>query len=334
MARILVKRLLSILGLLLVLAAAFVVGWVPLPYYALGPGPARDVTPLIRVEGHPVYASDGTLIMTTVAYRKVTALQALFAWIDPDRALVAEDVLYPPGSSVEQEDERARSQMDQSKIDATAVVLRRLLEYPDEHGTGALIQSVGPGCPAEGELFPGDLVVEIDGEAVASAEDASRLLDEVPVDRPVTFDVEAGGERTEVRATRGECGDAEEPLLGINLIDGFPIDVTISSGDVGGPSAGMMWALGLYELMTPGDLTDGRTIAGTGTIDLRGRVGPIGDIGDKAVAAQRAGADVFLVPRADLPSLEGVDTDGMEVVPVSTFAQALRYLDADAGDPS
>lgn len=334
MARILVKRLLSILGLLLVLAAAFVAGWVPLPYYALGPGPARDVTPLIRVEGHPVYASDGTLIMTTVAYRKVTALQALFAWIDPERSLVAQDVLYPPGSSVEQEDRRARSQMDQSKIDATAVVLRRLLAYPKDHGTGALIQYVGPGCPAEGELFPGDLVVEIDGQDVASADEASRLLDAVPVDRPVTFDVEAGGDRTEVRLARGVCGDAEEPLLGINLIDGFPIDVTISSGDVGGPSAGMMWALGLYELMTPGDLTDGRTIAGTGTIDLRGNVGPIGDIADKAVAARQAGADVFLVPRADLVTLQGIDTDGMDVVPVSTFAQVLRYLGVEPPNPS
>lgn len=325
------KRLLSVLGILLALAVAFVVGWVPLPYYALGPGPARDVTPLIRVEGAPVYASDGTLIMTTVAYRRVTALQAFLAWIDPDRSLVAQDVLYPPGSSIEQEDERARSQMDQSKIDATAVVLRRLKDYPSNHGPGALIQYVGPGCPAEGELFPGDLVVEIDGSEVGSAEDASRLLDGVPVDRPVSFDVEAGGERAEVEVTRGPCGDAHDPLLGINLIDGFPIDVTISSGDVGGPSAGMMWALGLYELLTPGDLTDGRTIAGTGTIDLRGRVGPIGDIADKTVAARRAGADVFLVPRADLGGLDGVDTGEMEVVPVSTFAQALRYLEAGSG---
>jgi Lon-like protease len=329
-----VKRILSTLGVVLALCAAFVVGWVPLPYFALGPGPARDVTPLIQVEGAPVYGSDGSLIMTTVSYRRVTALQAFLAWIDPDRSIVAESALYPPGSSVEQQDQRARSQMDQSKIDATAVVLRRLQDYPRDHGPGALIQFVGAGCPAEGELFPGDLVVEIDGHAVASATEASRLLDAVPVDQPVPFDVEAGGERTDVEVTRGACGDADEPLLGINLIDGFPIDVTISSGDVGGPSAGMMWAIGLYELLTPGDLTGGRTIAGTGTIDLRGRVGPIGDIADKAVAARRAGADVFLVPRADLAGLDGVDTGDMEVVPVSSFAQALRYLEGDSSDPS
>lgn len=327
------RRFLSLLGALLALAAAVFVGWVRLPYFALGPGPARDVTPLIRVEGHPVYASEGALIMTTVSFRRVTALQALVAWLDPERSVVAQDVLYPPGSTAEQEDQRARTQMDQSKIDATALVLGRLAGYPQDRGTGALIRYVAPGCPAEGELFPGDLVVEIDGSVVSSADDASRLLDAIPAVRPITFEVEAAGERTEVRLTRGACG-GEQRLLGIDLIDAFPFDVTISSGDVGGPSAGMMWALGLYELLTPGDLTDGRTIAGTGTIDLRGRVGPIGDIADKVLAAQRAGADVFLVPRADVANLDEVDTDGMEVVPVSTFAQVLRYVQDGTVEPS
>jgi PDZ domain-containing protein len=312
-------------GALIALAIALFVGWVRLPYYALGPGPARDVTPLIRVQGHPVYASEGELVMTTVSYRKVTALQALIAWIDPNVSVVAQDLLYPPGSTVEREDQRARSQMDQSKIDATAVVLRRLLGWPADHRDGALVQYVAPGCPAEGELFPGDLVVRIDGRTVSSVEDASRLLDAAPADRPVAFEVEAGGERVEVTLTRAECG-GDEPLIGISMIDRFPIDVTISSGDIGGPSAGMMWALGLYELLTPGDLTEGRTIAGTGTIDLRGRVGPIGDIADKVVAAQRAGADVFLIPRADLADLDDADTGDMDVVPVSSFSQVLRYL--------
>jgi PDZ domain-containing protein len=95
-----------------------------------------------------------------------------------------------------------------------------------------------------------------------------------------------------------------------------------------------MWALGPYELLTPGDLTGGRTVAGTGTIDQAGRVGPIGDVRDKVVAAQRAGADVFLVPRADAAALEGLDADGMAIVPVSTFGQALRYLRGDAAGPS
>jgi PDZ domain-containing protein len=117
-------------------------------------------------------------------------------------------------------------------------------------------------------------------------------------------------------------------LIGINLVDAFPFGVQISSGDVGGPSAGLMWALGLYDLLTPGDLTRGKVIAGTGTIDTQGNVGPIGGIQDKVVAAERAGAQVFLVPRANMADLRGVATGSMRLVPVSTFEQALEVLAA------
>jgi PDZ domain-containing protein len=103
----------------------------------------------------------------------------------------------------------------------------------------------------------------------------------------------------------------------------------MASGEVGGPSAGLMWALGLYELLDPGDLTAGRTIAGTGTIDLAGRVGPIGSIREKVIGAERAGADLFLVPVDNMPELEGVETGDMELVPVKTFDDALEALGAD-----
>ena len=165
--------------------------------------------------------------------------------------------------------------MDQSKIDAADVVLRRLTDYPKDHGDGALLEFVYPGCPAEGELFAGDVVTSIDGTPVHSAREASKALDAVPVKEPITFEVHAAGETHDVTITREKClPDVDDPRIGINLIDVFPFDVEIASGDVGGPSAGLMWALGLYDLMTPGDATAGRTIAGTGTIDTRGRVGP------------------------------------------------------------
>jgi len=115
------------------------------------------------------------------------------------------------------------------------------------------------------------------------------------------------------------------------LIDRFPFDVQISSGDIGGPSAGLMWALGLYDLLTPGDLTGGRTIAGTGEINVDGAVGPIGGIEDKIVAAERAGAEVFLVPAENMAELKGVDTGDMKLVSVSTFQEALDALAASGG---
>jgi Lon-like protease len=321
------KRIVAACSLVLAFGAAVFAGWVRLPYYALGPGPAREVLPLIRVEGHSRYGSEGSLIMTTVRYHEVTALQAIWAWLDPNQAIVDRRALFPPGENEQQEEQRALSQMDKSKIDATYVVLRRLLGYPAEHGDGALIESIVPGCPAEGELFAGDLIEAIDGVHVASRRQASKALEEIPVDEAVTFRIRAGGETHEIDVARAECADSDRPLVGITMINAFPIGVTISSGDVGGPSAGLMWALGLYDLLTPGDLTSGRTIAGTGTIDTRGNIGAIGGIQDKVVAAERAGADVFLVPEENIAELREVDTGEMELVPVGSFDEALSALE-------
>lgn len=327
------KRFLSGFILMLGLGVAFFAGWAQLPYYSLGPGPAREVQPLIRLSGAQEYPSRGKLIMTTIRFHSVSAVGMLVAWLDPHQAVVSRETLYPPGETAEEETQRSLSQMDRSKIDATDVVLRRLTDYPKDHGDGALLEFVYPGCPAEGELFAGDVVESIDGTRVHSADDASEALDAVPLTEPITFEVRAGGETHEITITRERClPDVDEPRLGINLIDPFPFGVQIASGDVGGPSAGLMWALGLFDLLTPGDMTAGLTIAGTGTIDTRGRVGPIGGIQDKVVAAERAGATVFLVPADNMRELSDVDTGDMELTSVSTFQEALDALQRLGGE--
>jgi len=216
--------------------------------------------------------------------------------------------------------------MDQSKIDAAAVVLAEVTDYPREHGPGALVEFVGEGCPAEGRLFPGDLIVRIDGEPVGSRRIASRLIDAVPAGDPIRFRVEADGESHDVGVTRGRCPGVDEPLIGIFLVEPFPFEITIESGDVGGPSAGLMWAVGLYDLLTRGDLTAGRTIAGTGSIDLEGRVGSIGGILDKVVAAREANADIMLVPRDNFDEVRGVDAGELTLVSVSSLDEAIEAL--------
>jgi PDZ domain-containing protein len=322
------RRALRTGGFVLLIAAAFAAGWVPLPFYALGPGPARQVAPLIHVDGARTYASSGRLVMTTIRFTQVTALGAVVAWLNPEQAVVGEDAVYPPGLSPSEEEQRAISQMDQSKIDAAAVALTEVTGYPREHGPGALVELVGTGCPADGRLFSGDRIVRIDGEQVDSRREASRLIDAVPVGEPIEFRVEADGEVHDVRVARGACPGVEDPVIGIVLVDSFPFEITIESGDVGGPSAGLMWAIGLYDLLTPGDLTRGRTIAGTGAIDLEGKVGPIGGIKDKVVAARDAHADVMLVPRADFRELRDVETGDLKLIPVSTFDEAVKALSA------
>jgi len=328
MTAVSLRRFLRISPLIGLLVVATVASWVRLPYYSVGPGPAQEVEPLIHVDGPRVYASAGKLVMTTIAFRQVTAVLALITWLDPHRSIVDQDVLFPQGETPVQEQQRSLSEMDTSKLDAAYVVLQRTSDYPKEHGIGALIEAIQPGCPAEGQLYAGDLVTAIDGTPIRTVPQAQHELDAIPTDATATFTVQAAGETHQIPVTRGSCVPGHDPLFGISMIPDFPFRIRIESGDVGGPSAGLMWSLGLDDLLTPGDLAHGEVVAGTGTIDLEGHVGPIGGIGDKVFAAQSVGADVFLCPRGNLAGARAASDGSMRIVPVRTFQDALDALDA------
>jgi PDZ domain-containing protein len=319
------KRLIVFLTFLSIVV--IVGSYVTLPYYSEAPGPAHEVGPLIQFSGHQRYDSQGRFVLTSVleSVQRLTAIGALGAWLDPDRAVVPEADLLFPGETQQQEHQRAVSQMDQSKLDAVAAVLSELANYPRHHGDGVLIESVAPGCPAEGKLFPGDLITGIDSAPVALRRDATKAIDAVPVGQPIRFQVRAGGSSETVDLARAPCGQNGEPLVGISTLQNFPFKVSISSSNIGGPSAGLMWALGLYDLLTPADLTQGRTIAGTGAIDRTGKVYPIGGVSEKMIAARRAGADVFLVPRENVAEARA-SADGLRLVPVGSLQDALDFL--------
>jgi len=282
--------------------------------------------PRIIYQGMPRYEPTGQLDLTTVRYEQLTGLTALRAWLDSSLSIVKADVVYPSDVPVTVTQQRGVSQMDQSQIAATAVALHALHKYPKDHGDGALIEDVVPNCPAEGKLYPGDIITSVDGKAVHTAAQASKLFDKIPDSQPLHFDLNVDGNTVQETFTRAPCGPKNEKLVGISMIDAFPIDVTYTSDEIGGPSAGLMWALGLYELLTPEDITAGRTIAGTGEIAPHGTVYPIGGIQDKVIAAQRAGATIFLAPKANMDELQGVDTGDMQVIPVKSFDDALQAL--------
>jgi Lon-like protease len=283
------------------------------------------VEPLIHVSGPRLYPSEGKFVLTSVSFRTLTLPQLIAAWRDPVVSVIPESFLVFPGESQQQADQRSISEMDTSKIDATYWVLSRLKGYPKDHGTGELVEAVGSGCPAEGRLFPGDLIESVNGRATPDERSLSRVLKEIPPGTPVTLRITAGGQTTDVTLLRRPCGGLHRPVVGISTVPNFPFGVIISSGDIGGPSAGMMWALGLYDLLTPGDLTGGRTIAGTGTIDPQGNVGPIGGVENKIAAAKQAGATAFLVPVGNLAAARTVAGD-LPLVPIRSFGDALRYL--------
>ncbi len=225
-----------------VVGILYVGGYVFLPYYSIGPGPARDVEPLIRIEGATRYPSDGRFVLTSVVFQQLTGFGVVGAWLDPNRAVVKREQVYPSGEPAEVERARSISQMDQSKLDATYVVLRQLTGYPKDHGDGVLVEAVVGGCAADGELYPGDLIQRIDGERVDTVRAASRVIGTAESGSTLTFDVTVDGEPETVRLVREPCGGAEEPLVGVSLINNFPLHVTISSGahrwPVGGADLG------------------------------------------------------------------------------------------------
>jgi PDZ domain-containing protein len=271
------------------------------------------------------------MIMPTARVIQLTPLTAIGAWLDPQTWVAPEPVVYPPGLDPEEEERLSFSQMDQSKIAATAVVLERLTRYPRDHGPGALIESTSTDCPADGHLFPGDIVTAIDGEEIDSRAEASRIIGATPEGTEMDFTLDVDGTEVHASFARSRCiRGQDDAFVGVVMVDTFPFPVQMASGEVGGPSAGLMWAVGLYELLTPGDLSAGRVIAGTGTVGLDGSVGGIGGVLDKVHGAQQAGADLFLLPRSNLPDLEGVDTGPMEVIAVDTFDGAVEALESVA----
>ncbi|MGZ8635550.1 MAG: S16 family serine protease [Actinomycetota bacterium] len=309
-----------------VVVVGLLAGSVGLPYYSIGPGPARPVGPLIRFDERTRYGSEGSFVLTSIHYEQLTPFGILQAWLDPDLSVVSRSFLFRPGETAEEEERRATSQMDQSKLDATAVVLRELAGYPEEHGDGVLIESVFEGCAAEGELFPGDLVHAVEGTEVDDVADVRRTIRSTPSGDPLTFDVTVDGEPETVTLLRGPCADSERQLVGVSMIESFPFEVRISSGSIGGPSAGLAWALGLYDLLTPGDLSGGRTIAVTGQVGVDGTVFPIGAPDEKVAAAAGAGATVLILPADNLAEARSIGDRGVELVPVASFDEALAYL--------
>ena len=306
---------------------AFIAYFVRLPYFVLSPGPARDVKPLIHIDKRPVYPSRGSFLLTAVSVKRANLYEALHAWIDPVEATVPERDILAPGRTEEEEAEAALYQMDTSKIDAAYVALRGYGGYPRKHGLGALVESVGTGVPAEGKLFAGDLILAVDGAKVQGPDDVGSRIREAGEGGRLTFTVRAGGKTRKVSVAPAKVRGYAEPIVGVSLIHSFPFPVTIESGDIGGPSAGLMWTLGLIDLLTPGDLAGGRRIAGTGAITLRGQVLPIGGVQEKVVAAENAGAAVFFTPRANAADARSV-AHSVDIVPVGTYRDAVAYLES------
>jgi Lon-like protease len=316
--------------LLPIVALAIVFFYVHLPYFVISPGGAEDVEPRIHVRNRTTYQSEGHLLLTDVYLSRPNLYEALGAWLDPREDVVPEHDIFTPGLSREQQTQVSLSQMDQSKIDAAVVALTRYAGYPKQHRPGALVEQVFADTPADGNLFSGDLIVQANGQSLVNGAQLGPIIRSTGAGGELTLQVRAGGKERTVVLSPVMVKGIDHPIIGVFALNNFPFPLSISSGDIGGPSAGLMWTLGLIDVLTPGDLTGGAKIAGTGEIGVRGRVGPIGGVRQKVVAAERAGATVFLVPVDNAAEARSVATT-ITIVPVRTYIQALDYLLAHGG---
>ncbi|MGH3326740.1 MAG: YlbL family protein [Streptomycetales bacterium] len=331
---------LVVAGLLLV-ALAIVASTMPVPYAALSPGPTADTLgadhgqPLIRIEQHRTYPTGGRLDLTTVAVTgadfRMDLLHALRGWVDPQVAIVPRETVYPDGTSVEEIKRRNAEEMELSQQHATAAALRSL-DIPVT--ATVIVGAVTKGAPALGVLHAGDRILAVDGEAVSTPQDVRAAVIRHQPGDTVRMGIRQGGRtRTVEIVTAPAPGDETRAIVGIYPSRGYayPFPVRIRLADVGGPSAGLMFALGVVDKLTPGTITRGRFVAGTGTIDARGNVGPIGGIQMKIIGADEAGADVFLTPEGNCPDALAVKPDGMRLVAVRTLGDALDALEALRG---
>ena len=230
--------------------------------------------------------------------------------------------MYPPQVTREQVRDENTAAMADSQQEAVAVALRELGRPVTEK---AVVAQVLPEGPARGRLEKGDVVTAVDGTRVEHAPEITQLIQKST--GPVTLTLRRGDEERTVTLT--PVAREGRRLIGILVQPtfSFGVDVAIHAGDVGGPSAGMMFGLGVYDTLTPGALTGGQRIAGTGTLDSEGDVGPIGGIAQKMVGAKEAGATAFLAPRANCGEVVGHVPDGLVVTPVNSFSQARHAVE-------
>jgi PDZ domain-containing protein len=308
---------------------------VPVPYVILGPGPTLNTLgsssgkPLITISGHAVYSTSGHLNMVTVSYQggpgdNLNIFSALAAWLDPDEAVVPESELFPPGQSAKQSQQQDTQEMTSSQQTATAAALTELhIPYATEV---TVVQTVS-GYPADGVLKAGDVITAVDGKTVTGPSSLTGLIYAHPAGSTLTVTIDRNGTTRQVRVGTKESGG--HPVMGVEIQEQykFPFTVTISVGDIGGPSAGMMFALGIIDKLTKLDLTGGKFIAGTGEITAGGQVQAIGGIQQKMVGARNAGATYFLTPASNCSDTTGAVPAGLRLVKVSTLTQAVDYLE-------
>lgn len=328
-----------LISLLAVIALVTVAMVLPVPYVKLAPGPTFDVVgeedgePFIVIDGAATFPASGSLHMTTVRESGgprggLTFVEAIAGWFSDPEAVIPQELIYPEPVTGDEVRERQALLFSTSESDAIAAALTYLdLPISSEVVATAVILE----APAGEVLKPRDVIVAVDDVPVTVPTDVVEAVKGQPIGTTFILDIEREGEPQQVSITSEERpDDPGSPYLGVTVGAFFTpeFDINFTLDDVGGPSAGLVFAMGLVELLNEEDLTAGGTIAGTGTIAPDGSVGPIGGIRQKLAGAYRDGATLFLMPERHCAEARGHIPSGLTVVPVANLAEAIEAVRA------
>ncbi|HEY7174375.1 MAG TPA: PDZ domain-containing protein [Micromonosporaceae bacterium] len=318
-----------ITGVALLAVLITVAAFAPVKYVELMPGPTFDTLgtskgkPVISITGAPTSKSSGELRMLTVEeLDNLTAFDVVRGWLNHHDAVLPREVLIPPGESQQQINQESTDEFKESQNSAVTAALRH-----EGYPVIVTIAQVVAGKPAQGHLAAGDVINSVDGRQVMSAGDLATFIQAKPVGSTLKIGYTRAGKAAETAITT-VAGSDGRPQIGVEVQQSqpSPIKVTIQLADVGGPSAGLMFTLGIIDKLGPTDLTGGRIIAGTGTMDDDGNVGPIGGIAQKMISAHDAGARFFLAPAANCAEAMRSPVAGLTLIKVSTLDGALTAL--------
>lgn len=324
------RSLAMLISGILAFALAFLAVALPAPYVIESPGPTINTLGevqgklIISIDGRESYPVDGALDMVTVYVNggprsSVGALDVFSAWVDPNRSVYPVELVYPATATREDITALNKAEMTGSQDAARAAALR-FLNIP--YTTWLRVGTAQSGSAAQGVLQPGDQIVSLDGSQVSDLAGIQAVLAQSQ-GAPVSVGIIREQQQRTVYVTPERAADGRYLLgIGLRYSYDFPFPIKFNLENVGGPSAGMMFALGTIDKLTPGDLTGGKHIAGTGTIDPSGKIGPIGGVVQKMISAKDAGAVLFLAPAGNCSELMGRVPGGLEVVRVSTLREA------------
>jgi len=324
-----------ILGALITALLAVGVMAFPLPYVVLKPGPTVNTLgsdngkEVIQVTKADTSTSAGQLRLTTVGVQpSVELVWAIRGWFSDEQAVVPRDLIYPPDRSEEQVEEQNAEEFKSSQYSAVTVALREL-GYPVQ----TFVTEVTKGGPSVGVLLKDDIITTVDGAAVTSPDKLTQLVQAKPAGTALTVGYTRAGKAATATITTKAADGTTTPRIGVAIDkrQPHPFTVEIDLDEIGGPSAGLMFTLGIIDKLRPADLTGGKIIAGTGTIDDEGNVGPIGGIPQKLVGAKDAGAKLFLVPAGNCAEALRNAVPGLTMAEVGTVDDALTALQTFTG---